>query len=106
MQKSLKPFLMVTFLFLFISITAILVSDNFINVVNADSECCRHSCDTNSPNKCEGNKVFRCGIGPDQDCDDDIYNDWCEIQDCSVTGQLAFSTLGTSAAPLPSLKSP
>jgi len=65
----------------------------------AATDCCYHECNMTEPNKCEGNNVMACTLGPG--CDGDNYNDWCLLQDCSLTGQMCAGGVCGGVSPSP-----
>lgn len=62
---------------------------------SASIDCCHHECNLTDPRKCVGNIVYECQT----DCDTDLYQDWCEIEDCSTSGQTCVKGVCVSLPP-------
>ncbi len=72
-------------LFLSLLIVALLTPLFFYNppsVIGAE-DCCHHECNTSDPKQCQGDLVFECS-----ECDGDIYQDWCQVEDCTASSQV------------------
>ncbi|MEA2088839.1 MAG: hypothetical protein U9O55_03315, partial [Patescibacteria group bacterium] len=65
-----------------------------LKISSASIECCHHECNLTDPKKCVGNTVYECQL----DCDADLYQDWCEVEDCSATGQTCVDGVCVSSS--------
>ena len=66
------------FLFFAFAISFIIFAYN-LKISSADVGC-YHECNLTDPNYCVDNKVYEC----QSNCDADIYQDFCEIEDCTL----------------------
>lgn len=85
--QKVIPYLLFLFFVLIVFSFVFIIGSHLTRDTKAEINCCHHECALTDPDQCQGNKVYSCSEGPNSDCDSDIYNDWCEIQDCSVTNQ-------------------
>lgn len=56
----------------------------FADPTESAIDCCYHECRVGDPDKCQSGRVMRCT--PPGGCDNDAYNDWCEVENCAAAG--------------------
>ena len=74
-------------LFIFSFFVLIILISTFLynlKISSAATNGCYQECNLTDPKYCVGNKVFECQAN----CDSDHYQDFCEVEDCSLTGKV------------------